>query len=126
MSYTDEQTYQIIGAAMKVHTSLGNGFLEAVYQEALQKEFKHIKLPFEREKELPIFYRNSRLKTHYRADFICFGSVILELKSIRTLTKIEEAQTINYLKASGLKKALLINFGNCSLEHKRMVLDYKG
>jgi len=104
---------------------LGCGFLEAVYQEALEREFQFLDIPHEREKELPVLYRGKQLKTFYKADFVCFGSVIVELKALDSLSGSEESQVINYLKSSGLQKALLLNFGTKSLQHKRMVLDLR-
>lgn len=121
----DPETYAIIGAAMRVHSELGCGFLEAVYQEALEVEFRVQKIPNEREKRLPIHYRNERLKAYYDADFICFNSVIVELKALNQLSSKEEAQVINYLKASKMNKALLINFGAERLEYKRIVLNLR-
>lgn len=121
----DPETYAIIGAAMTVHRELGCGFLEAVYQEALEREFLDRNIPFEREKELPVFYRGKQLKTYYKADFVCFGTIIVELKALDRLSEHEESQIINYLKASGLQKALLLNFGAKSLQHKRMVLNLR-
>ncbi len=118
----DELTYSIIGAAMAVHRELGNGFLEAVYQEALELEFRHAGIPYLREVELPILYRGQLLTTGYRADFLCYETIIVELKAIEHLTSREESQLINYLKASGKGKGLLLNFGNSSLDYKRMVL----
>jgi GxxExxY protein len=117
----DEQTYSIIGAAMAVHSELGNGFLEAVYQEALAVEFKHVGIPFVREVELPIRYRGALLATCYRADFLCYESIIVELKAIECMTAREESQLLNYLNASRKEKGLLLNFGSRSLEYKRMV-----
>ena len=118
----DPQTYAIIGAAMEVHRRLGLGFLEAVYQEALAIEFTERNVPYAREVDLRIEYRGQQLACGYRADFICFGEIIVELKSMRALTVIEHAQVLNYLKATGLGRGLLINFGAASLEHKRFVL----
>ncbi len=121
----DMQTYEIIGAAMAVHSALGSGFLESVYQEAFEIEFQLNGIPYVREKLLPIHYRTRELKTVYKADFLCFGSVIVELKALQNLSGIEEAQVINYLKASSLNKAILLNFGSKSLQHKRLVLNLR-
>ena len=117
----DEQTYAIIGAAMVVHRELGFGFLEAVYQEALAIEFAKEAIPFMREVGLPIQYRGQFLNTVYKADFLCFETVIVELKAIDGLTSRDEAQLLNYLKASGKEKGLLLNFVARSLEYQRMV-----
>jgi len=106
---------------MDVHRELGAGFLEAVYQEALSMEFTHRKIQFEREVELPVSYKNTILPTTYRTYFICFDSVILELKALNQLSGKEESQIINYLKATGLETGLLLNFGANSLEYKRFV-----
>lgn len=124
-STTDPETYAIIGAAMAVHRELGPGFLENVYQAALEQEFIAQGIPYEREKELPIHYRNTPLNVFYRADFICYNSVIIELKALGQLTAIEEAQVINYLKATHLQRALLLNFGTSSLQQKRLILSHQ-
>ena len=121
----DLQTYAIIGAAMEVHRLLGCGFLEPVYQEALAKEFSLRRIPYEREVELVISYKNEPLTCRYRADFLCYGEVIVELKALSALSGIEEAQVINYLKATGKQRALLINFGAPSLMYRRLVLNYQ-
>lgn len=118
----DNESYAVIGAAMKVHSELGCGFLEAVYQEALEIEFKNKKIPYIREQKLPIYYNGQELKTYYQADFVCYDNIIVELKAIKSLSDIEKAQVLNYLKASKLKKALLINFGENHLVFKRFVL----
>lgn len=118
-----DETYQIIGACYEVHKQLGNGFLEAVYNEALTIEFKERKIPYEREKTIKIQYKNVSLDKRYVADLICFGKIIVELKALTTLTSQHEAQLINYLKATGLKVGLLINFGERSLKYKRLVLE---
>ncbi len=107
---------------MEVHRELSYGFLEAVYQEALEEEFKERGLPYRREYDIEIRYKAKTLRQLYRADFVCFGSIIVELKSIRKIAAIEEAQLLNYLKATGFKKGLLLNFGAASLEVKRFVL----
>ena len=117
----DRQTYQIIGAAMEVHKELGRGFLEPVYQEALELEFNNRGIPFRPQPELPIYYKGRKLKTHYHSDFICYDDVIVELKALTRLGDSELAQVLNYLKAAHQERALLINFGSKSLEHERFV-----
>jgi GxxExxY protein len=118
----DPETFAIIGAAMEVHRELGRGFLELVYQTALALEFQERGIPFQAEVPLPIRYKNKLLTCAYRADFVCFESVIVETKAIAGLTGADEAQLINELKATGLQRDLLLNFGATSLEHKRLVL----
>ncbi len=118
----DEQSYAVIGAAMQVHRALGHGFLEPVYQEALERELAFQSIAFEREVPFRIDYRGRPLDAFYRADFVCFGSLLLELKALSRIGNAEEAQVINYLKASGLHKALLLNFGTPRLDYKRIVL----
>ena len=116
-----EEAYKIIGAAMEVHSILGCGFLEAVYHEALEIEFKYRGIPFESEKLIEIQYKGHNLKKFYQADFICFGKIIVEIKALSDLMPENEAQIINYLKSTSCKLGLLINFGNKSLEYKRFV-----
>ena len=117
----DQRTYKIIGAAIEVHKELGCGFLEAVYQEALGKEFAYQAIPFKSQPVIQIAYKGKPLDKTYQPDFVCYGEIIVEIKAISSLSGIEEAQLINYLKATGLKLGLLINFGNKSLEHKRFI-----
>ncbi|HWF89629.1 MAG TPA: GxxExxY protein [Pyrinomonadaceae bacterium] len=125
LTQRDPRTYQIIGAAMEVHRQLGCGFLETVYQEALALEFKSREIPFKRELLFPVTYKGLRLRTEYRPDFICFDSVIVELKALSSLSPVQESQLINYLKVTGLQTGLLLNFGARSLEQRRLVLNYE-
>ena len=106
---------------MEVHRQLGGGFLEAVYQEALGIEFQSRRIPHHREVQLPVLYKGQRLACDYRADFVCFDSVIAELKAVSEFSSAHEAQLINYLKATGFEVGLLINFGGESLQYKRFV-----
>src|ERR1700756_5005589 len=107
----DAQTYQIIGAALEVHKELGCGFLEPVYQEALELELSDRRIPFRAQAELQVFYKGRKLRATYRPDVLCYDSVILELKALGKLGDVETAQVLNYLKAGGHQKGLLINFG---------------
>jgi len=120
----DPETFAIIGAAMEVHSELGLGFLELVYRTALALEFQDREIPFSTEVALPIRYKGKLLTYAYRADFVCFESVIVETKAIAMLTSADEAQLINELKATGLQRGLLLNFGAESLEYKRPVLNF--
>ena len=117
----EDETYSIIGAALKVHQELGNGFLEAVYQEALEKEFRLRNIPYKREVPIKIYYKNEPLEKCYIADFICYDKIIVELKALSGLNTEHQGQMINYLTATRLKVGLLINFGKQNLEHKRIV-----
>jgi GxxExxY protein len=120
----DPQTYAIIGACMAVHTELGHGFLEAVYQEALAIEFTRRGIRFVREKPLVITFAGQQLSTRYEADFFCDDSIILEVKALSALAPGHQAQTINYLKATGCERGLLVNFGAPRLEYKRLVFSH--
>ena len=106
---------------MEVHKELGCGFLEAVYQEALEREFTIQRIPFKAQPIIQIRYKEQLLNKTYQPDFISYDEVIVEIKAITSLSGIEEAQLINYLKAAKLKVGLLINFGSRSLEYKRFV-----
>ena len=117
----DPQTYQIIGAAMEVHRVLGCGFLEAVYREAMRIELAARNVPFRAEVELVVTYKGAPLDCKYRADFICFDEIIAEVKAQSELTGIDQAQAINYLKPTGFRRALLLNFGAQSLQFERVI-----
>ena len=116
-----DESYKIVGAAMEVHKELGNGFLEAMYQEALENEFRLQAMPFEREKVMHVSYKSKLLKKYYIADFICYDSILVELKALTDLTTDHEAQLINYLKVTDLPLGILINFGKKSLQYKRII-----
>ena len=106
---------------MKVHSTLGPGFLEAVYQEALEHEFIKQKIPFEKEVKLNLVYEGKKLKKKYRADFICYGKIIIELKSVNFMPKVFSSQVKNYLKATNYRLGILVNFGESSLKYKRIL-----
>jgi GxxExxY protein len=116
------ESYLIVGCCMEVHKRLGCGFKEAVYQEALEREFVDNELEYEREKRLKILYKGIFLKKEYTPDFVCFDKIVLELKAVSELTDIHQAQLFNYLKASKLRLGLLINFGTTTLQFKRFIL----
>ncbi len=118
-----EESYKIMGAAFKVYNGLGHGFLEAVYQEALEIEFQKHGIPYDREKELRIVYDGAELKQTYKADFVCFNKIIVELKAVSTLDDAHRSQVYNYLHATGHQLGLLLNFGYPKeLEYERIVL----
>ena len=118
-----KECYDIIGAALHVYKVLGPGFVEAVYQEALQKEFCKRNIPHDREKEINIYYDNEVLDIKFRPDFICYDKIIIELKAVTELEDIHRAQILNYLKATHYRLGLLINFGNQNgLESERKIL----
>jgi len=119
------EVFAIVGAAIEVHKQLGNGFLEAVYQEAMELELSERGIPFERQKALVIHYKNRKLEKEYIADLVCFKQIIVELKAIQRLTDNETAQLLNYLKATKCRVGVLINFGSSGkLEWKRFVNGY--
>jgi GxxExxY protein len=117
----DEQTYTIIGAAMEAHRILGHRFLEPVYQAALARELTERGVGFRREVDLPICYKGLDLDVRYRADFVCYNSILVEVKALERLTDKEGSQVINYLAASRLGRGILLNFGASSLQVRRFV-----
>ena len=119
----DKRTYKIIGCAMEVHKELGHGFLEAVYQEALAREFDDQGVPYQSPPPLGITYKGKVLGKAYQPDYLCYGGVVVEIKALSSLSGTEEAQIINYLKAARLRVGLLLNFGAKSLEYRRFVFD---
>lgn len=118
-----DEVYSIVGAMFEVYKTLGTGYLEPVYQEALAIEFLKREIPFERELRLSIYYKDVKLEKWYAPDFVCFGQIILELKVISKLTSIEVAQILNYLKITKMRLGLLANFGATpQLDWKRYVV----
>ena len=116
-----KETYKIIGAAQEVHKELGSGFLEMVYHDALEIEFSKINVPYKREFPIPVYYKNKKMDRNYSTDFFCYDSIILEIKAVKTLTDIHKSQVFHYLKATGQRLGLLINFGEPSLKVKRII-----
>ena len=116
-----EESFAIIGACMKVHRTLGAGFLEAVYEEALEREFQNLKIPFKRQVKLDLYYGNQKLTKQYRADFICYDEIIVEIKAVSLIPTAFYAQLQNYLKCTNIELGMLINFGTSSLTYKRMI-----
>ena len=117
-----DECYEIIGACMEVHSELGSGFLEAVYHEALSIEFNEREIPFVPEARLDVYYKGKKLKKHYNADFLCYDQIIVEIKAMEGLTNDHLSQVLNYLKATGFRIGLLINFGSSKLQYKRVIL----
>ncbi len=118
-----EESFNIIGACFEVYKEKGNGFLEAVYQECLRKEFKLRRLDNKEKPKLQIDYKGEILDQYYEPDFLCYEKIILEIKAVSQLTDEHRAQLINYLKATGLRLGLLVNFGHYpKIEHERFVL----
>ena len=114
------ESYKIIGACLNVHKKLGSGFLESVYSEALEIEFRKTEIPYQREKRLPVFYEDLKMKKYFVADFVCFESIILELKATKITTEADFKQTLNKIKATHFQLGILINFGTPSLTYKRI------
>lgn len=117
-----EESYKIIGACMEVHRELGMGFKEIVYKDALEMELKSLDISYEREQAYKIFYKGKVLPRRYYADFVVFDSIILEVKATPVIINPFVYQTINYLKASGIKLGIIVNFGEKSLSSKRVVI----
>ncbi len=115
------ESYKINGAIYEVNKNLGPGFLEKVYQEALEKEFKLQGIPYEREKEFSIIYKGEALKQLYVADFVCYNKIVVELKAVEELLPIHTAQVINYLCITGYKLGLLVNFNARKIIPERIV-----
>ncbi|MFT6324519.1 MAG: GxxExxY protein [Halieaceae bacterium] len=117
-----EETYKIIGAAMAAHSELGSGFLESVYKEALALELQNVNITFTQEEKLLGNYKGKSLNKYFYADFVSYDDIIVELKAISSLLPEHKGQVMNYLKATGYRLGLLINFGAKSLEYKRVIL----
>ena len=121
MNDRDPRTYAILGCAMEVHKVLGCGFLESAYQEALALEFQSQGVPYRREVSLPLFYEGQALDTVWKADFIAYDAVLIELKVAAQLSEAHDAQILHYLKVSGFPVGLLLNLGRTRLEYKRFI-----
>jgi GxxExxY protein len=121
------EVYQTVGAAMEVHNELGCGFLEAVYHEAMEKELAQRNIPFTSQTNLTLTYKGLPLSKSYIADLVVFSKIIVELKAVDRLMSVDEAQVLNYLKATGMQVGLFFNFGSASLQWKRLILtsDYR-
>ena len=117
-----DESYAIIGACMEVYNQMGFGFLEAVYQECLEMEFADRRIPFKPQQQLDLRYKHRPLKAAYIPDFLCYDRIIVEIKGIRELTDVHRSQVLNYLKGTGLKLGLLVNFGHpTKLQYERFV-----
>lgn len=117
----ENESHKIIGAAIEVHKTLGNGFLEPVYQEALAIEFENQAIPFQKEKQLRIKYKDTVLDKFYMADFVCYDKIIIECKALKQLLPEHESQVLNYLNATGFRLGLLLNFGTTKVVVKRII-----
>jgi len=120
MLFDEDKTKKIIHACLEVHNYLGYGFLEAVYQEALEREFVLEEIPYVKEQKLKIEYKGSFLEKEYFADFVCYDSIVVELKAGATISNAHKAQVMNYLRATGNSIGLIINFGRASLQWERI------
>jgi GxxExxY protein len=120
--YKQEENYKIIGICMEVHRILGPGLLEIVYKDALEIEFKNNNIPFEREKEFSIEYKENILPHKFYADFIVYDEIILEVKSVKEITNEHITRTLNYIKLANSQIGIIANFQNKSLTHKRLII----
>lgn len=116
-----EESYRIVGSCLAVFNKLGTGFLESVYQEALEIQFKHDKVPFEKEKRLHIKFDDMQLDKFFKADYVCFGNIIVELKATPFIHNNDISQVLNYLRATDMRLGILVNFGEKSLTYKRVL-----
>jgi GxxExxY protein len=116
-----DETYQIIGILFEVHKNLGKGFSEIVYKDAIEYEFEQNKIPYQREKEFVVNYKDTTLNHKFYADFVVFDEIILEIKTVDCFNASHYNQCLNYLKVSKNELALLVNFNSVSLEYKRIV-----
>lgn len=119
--YFKDESYDIIGVCMEVHNNLGSGFSEVVYKDALEYEFRKANIYFERERAYEVYYKDIILPHKFYADFVVYGSIILEVKAVKAISPEHMAQAINYLKVSLNKLAIIVNFGELQLKHKRVV-----
>ncbi len=122
-AYTRESQliYNIVGAAMEVHNQLGKGFLEEVYQEAMEMELTERGIPFNAQVKIPVFYKGRRMNKFYIADLVCYNEIVVELKAVSNLNSSHVAQTVNYLKSLQLTDGVVINFGSNKLERRHCV-----
>lgn len=117
----EDETYKILGACIKVHKRLGNGFSESIYCEALAKELTTSNIPFEQDKKLPVFYEGEQLDHYFEADFVCFNKIILQIKSLDFINNNLKNQVLKYLKSTNLEIGYLVNFGENNLTWKRYI-----
>jgi GxxExxY protein len=120
--YLQEESYNIIGVCFEVHNVLGSGFLEEVYKEALAIEMDEMGMPYAREEQINIYYKSKILKKKFRSDFLCYSSIIVEVKAKECLILKDYSQILNYLNATGLRLGIIVNFGETSLKYKRILL----
>ena len=117
-----DKTFKIIGAAMEVHNTIGCGFTEPLYQEAFEEELRLRGIPYQRERKIDVYYKNYKLPHQYYADFLCYDSIIVELKATDGIASEHRAQVLNYMNATHYSKALLINLGEPRLRYERFIM----